>query len=75
MARARSQKTRWTCWSPWTPGEIVTDVVTLALEGVPPGAYRVAVGWYVGDDRLPAYDPSGARDRMVKIQLKISRGY
>ena len=30
----------------WSPGELVTDVVPISLEGVPPGAYGVALGVY-----------------------------
>ncbi len=39
--------------SAWIPGEIVTDTVRLDLAGVPPGEYRVAVGWYDAEGRLP----------------------
>ncbi|MBN1287467.1 MAG: hypothetical protein JXB47_18855 [Anaerolineae bacterium] len=52
----------------WVPGEVVTDGVTLDLEGVPPGVYRAAVGWYDEAGRLPAVDASGARldgDRVI----------
>ena len=30
----------------WSPRELVTDVVPISLEGVPPGAYGVALGVY-----------------------------
>lgn len=48
--------------SQWTAGEIVEDPVTLALEGVAAGTYRLAVGFYPEQDpntRLPATDPQG----------------
>lgn len=47
----------------WAAGEVVTDVVTLPLAVVPPGSYRLGVGWYDprAPDlaRLPATDASG----------------
>jgi hypothetical protein len=46
----------------WVKGEVVTDTVTLTLADVPPGDYRVAVGWYDPNtpaDRLPAFDANG----------------
>ena len=47
----------------WTPGEIVVDphVVPLAAE-LPPGSYRLQVGWYLLADlrRLPLLDANGA---------------
>jgi hypothetical protein len=34
----------------WQPGERITDKYTLTLpEGIPPGDYRVRVGWYQSD--------------------------
>ncbi|MFZ1396576.1 MAG: hypothetical protein WAS33_06755 [Candidatus Promineifilaceae bacterium] len=32
--------------SQWTAGEVIEDMVSLSLEGVPPGEYQVAVGFY-----------------------------
>ncbi len=58
--------------STWIPGEIVTDTVDLDLRGVPPGDYRVAVGWYHGADRLPAYDANGARLDLDRVILPLS---
>jgi hypothetical protein len=47
----------------WLPGEVVPDTVVLPLDGLPPGAYGVAVGWYDPRSpalpRLPAFDASG----------------
>jgi hypothetical protein len=45
----------------WGPGEVVTDVVSISLEGVPVGAYGVALGIYdpVTVDRLPVVDGAG----------------
>jgi hypothetical protein len=49
--------------SRWMSGEVVDDRVNLALEQVPAGRYRLAVGLYsrVGDQflRLPAIDQAG----------------
>ena len=48
--------------SQWAAGEIVADPVTLGLEGVPAGTYRLAVGFYPPQDpaaRLPATRPQG----------------
>lgn len=56
-----------TSW--WTAGEVVSETVTLPLEGVPPGTYRLAVGLYDRTvTRLTALGPDGERlpdDRMV----------
>jgi len=56
----------------WVAGEVVTDTVSFGLEGVPPGTYGLAVGWYdpaLPDlPRLPAFDAQGRRlpdDRLV----------
>mgnify|MGYP000545467418 FL=1 len=47
-----------TSW--WVAGEVVTETVTLPLEEVPPGAYRLAVGLYDATvTRLPAVGPDG----------------
>ncbi len=47
-----------TSW--WAAGEVVTETVTMPLEGVPPGAYRLAVGLYDATvTRLPAVGPDG----------------
>ncbi len=46
--------------SRWAPGEVVTDEVTLPIGDVPPGEYRLRVGWYVyGGARLAARDADG----------------
>jgi hypothetical protein len=62
----------------WVAGEVVADTVTLDLAGLPPGSYRLAVGWYdpnsPGLDRLPAFDAGGHRlgvDRVI-LPLEIS---
>ncbi len=47
-----------TSW--WTAGEVVTETVTLPLEGVPPGVYYLAVGLYDATvTRLPATGADG----------------
>ena len=47
--------------SRWVAGEVVSETITLATEGLPPGAYRLGVGWYVPETgaRLPARDEVG----------------
>ncbi len=42
--------------SRWVAGEVVTETLTLDLTGVPPGRYRIALGWYdpASGDRLEA---------------------
>lgn len=54
----------------WAPGEVVAEDITLSLAGVPPGRYRLALGWYdaATGQRLPALDANGAphpADRVV----------
>ncbi|MCB8967619.1 MAG: DUF2723 domain-containing protein [Ardenticatenaceae bacterium] len=49
--------------SQWTPGEMVTDPYVVQLSGeMPPGQYRLIVGWYLLADlrRLPVLDEAGA---------------
>ncbi len=63
MPRGGAYPTSW-----WLAGEVVSETVTLPLEGVPPGAYRLAVGLYDPTQRLPAVGPDGRRlaeDRVV----------
>jgi hypothetical protein len=46
----------------WIGGEVVTDTVSLSLQGVAAGHYAVAVGWYDPNNpaqRLPAHDAQG----------------
>ncbi len=56
MPRAWTYPTSW-----WIVGEVVSETVTLEMRGVPPGEYRLGVGWYdpVTLDRLPATDAAG----------------
>lgn len=63
MPRGGASPTSW-----WLAGEVVSETVILPLEGVPPGAYRLAVGLYDPTQRLPAVGPDGRRlaeDRAV----------
>jgi hypothetical protein len=47
-----------TSW--WAAGEVVSETVTLPLEGVPAGTYQLAVGLYDRTvTRLPAVDADG----------------
>jgi hypothetical protein len=49
-----------TSW--WESGEVVLDEYAVPLgTDVPPGRYRVQVGWYDGRGRVPAYGADGAR--------------
>jgi hypothetical protein len=46
----------------WRAGEVVTDAITLDLSAVPPGAYRLATGFYrpgEGYPRLATETPDG----------------
>lgn len=45
----------------WIAGEVVSDQVEISLEGVPPGSYDLAVGWYDPEtgERLAAHDAGG----------------
>lgn len=44
----------------WVMGEVVSETLRLDLTGVPPGVYRIALGWYDPEsDRLPAFDAAG----------------
>ena len=47
--------------SRWIAGEVVSETITLAAEGLPPGVYRLGVGWYAPETgvRLPARDEDG----------------
>ncbi len=50
--------------SQWTAGEVVSDTITLPLTDVPPGSYRLAVGFYSQPvpeqfDRLPVQNGAG----------------
>ena len=47
--------------SRWAAGEVVSETVTLDVRSVPPGTYRLAVGWYDPDTdvRLAAADSTG----------------
>jgi hypothetical protein len=45
----------------WGPGEVVEDVIPISLQGVPAGAYGIAVGVYdpATMERLPVVDGAG----------------
>jgi len=65
MPRQNRYPTSW-----WAEGEVVSEVVTLSLEGVPEGDYRLAVGLYDPEtlERLAAVDAEGNRlpdDRLI----------
>ncbi len=57
----------------WAPGEVVSDDIALALADVPPGRYRLALGWYDAATmaRLPARAPDGQphpADRVILVE-------
>lgn len=37
----------------WLEGEVVEDTIMLPLDGVAPGRYQIAIGWYDESARLP----------------------
>jgi hypothetical protein len=43
----------------WVPQEVVSSGVSLPLEGVPPGEYRLAIGLYHPEARLTIVAPQG----------------
>ncbi len=55
----------------WGPGEVVTDVVSISLEGVPVGTYGVALGVYdpATMARLPAVDGAGQPQPDARLVL------
>ncbi len=57
--------------SRWIAGEVVSETVTLATEGLPPGEYRLGVGWYAPETgtRLPALAPNGERITEDRVEL------
>ena len=57
--------------SSWIAGEVVSETVTLATEGLPPGDYRLGVGWYEPETgaRLPAFGADGERAPDDRIEL------
>jgi hypothetical protein len=63
-----------TSW--WVAGEVVSETVTLSLEGVRPGTYRLAVGLYDRRQvRLRAVGPDGAPipdDRLIlPVEIQV----
>ena len=69
--RGRAYPTSW-----WIAGEVVSETVTLSLDGVPAGTYRLAVGLYDRTvTRLPATGPDGERlpDERVILPPEVRR--
>jgi len=64
MPRGGAYPTSW-----WAAGEVVSETVTLPLEGVPSGTYQLAMGLYdLTVTRLQAIGPDGQRlpdDRVI----------
>ncbi|MCL4263993.1 MAG: DUF2723 domain-containing protein [Anaerolineae bacterium] len=64
--------------SGWQPGETIRDVYTIPLsQEMPPGDYRLLVGWYLLGDgrRLPVLDAAGTavEDKLVLPGLYVSK--
>ena len=55
----------------WAAGEVVSETITLDVRAVPPGTYRLAVGWYDPDTgvRLAAADSTGERSLNDRFTL------
>jgi hypothetical protein len=58
----------------WSPGEVVPDEFDLAIEGLPPGDYDLAVGLYLlaTGDRLPMTGADGQRWPDDRLLLPVS---
>jgi hypothetical protein len=59
----------------WAAGEVVTDTITFSLADVPPGSYRLGVGWYdptSPQNRLPALDVQGQRLDLDRVILPLT---
>ena len=59
----------------WESGEVVEDAVTLSLEGIPSGEYRLSVGAYAAEtgERLPARGEGGTRYNGDAVPLAAVR--
>ena len=55
--------------SRWISGEVITDTVTLTLPDTPPGVYRVAIGLFDENGRLPI-SGSGAQVASQRVVLE-----
>jgi hypothetical protein len=70
MPRGGAYPTSW-----WLADEVVSETVTLPLEDVLPGTYRLAVGLYNPAQRLPASGPDGQRlpgDRAIlPVEVRV----
>ena len=44
----------------WLPGEVVADALTFDLSALPPGDYRVALGFYAPTEGLPRLNAADA---------------
>ncbi|MEJ5308949.1 MAG: 6-pyruvoyl-tetrahydropterin synthase-related protein [Anaerolineae bacterium] len=69
MPRAWTYPTTW-----WAAGEVVSETVTLDIGAVPPGDYRLGVGWYdpATLDRLPATDAAGQPHPLNRVTLDVT---
>jgi hypothetical protein len=54
----------------WAEGEVVVDTHVIAVDAeAPAGTYRVVVGLYSGDERMPAYRADGTRWAQDAVEL------
>ncbi|MBN1874858.1 MAG: hypothetical protein JXA33_11565 [Anaerolineae bacterium] len=76
MPRAWAYPTTW-----WLAGEVVSETVTLDLTDVPPGLYRLGIGWYDPNtvERLPAVDAAGtplpANRATLDVAVQMGKRY
>ncbi|NDJ52268.1 MAG: hypothetical protein GYB68_04175 [Chloroflexi bacterium] len=56
--------------SRWLEGEVVSDSYSIDLSTLPPGSYRIGLGWYqVDGPRLPTIDADGQRFPADRVLL------
>jgi hypothetical protein len=69
MPRAWTYPTTW-----WVEGEVVSETVMLDVSAVPPGEYRLGIGWYdpATLDRLLATDAAGQPQPLNRVTLDVT---
>lgn len=57
----------------WVEGEVISETITLSLAEVPPGTYRVGVGWYAPEDlsRLTATEAAADLVSENRVTLEV----
>jgi hypothetical protein len=68
IPRGWSYPTNW-----WEKGEVVEDSITLQVDDIPPGKYRLEIGLYDAEsgERLPAFSAGGEPYPANAVQLTI----